>query len=216
MLRGRVRTQILRFHILRTLRRKDIENAIQAIQREEHTTTCIDFHSESHVPTSQEGVPMKISDQLPTDRKPRILFLCTGNSCRSQMGEGLGRALKGDLFEFASCGVETHGLNPNAVRVMGELGIDITTHQSELVGKYLGWPDVVVSVCAHAAESCPVFPGKVVRVHRGFDDPPKLARELAALGATAEQQLEPYRQVRDQIRAFVLALPASLEEGWSL
>jgi len=158
---------------------------------------------------------MTILAQLPTDRKPRILFLCTGNSCRSQMGEGLGRALKGDQFEFASCGVETHGLNPNAVKAMAELGIDITGHASELVGNYLGWPDVVVSVCAHAAESCPVFPGKVIRVHRGFDDPPKMARELAAVGASEAAQFEPYRRVRDQIRTFVEALPASLEEGWS-
>ena len=144
--------------------------------------------------------------------KTKLLFLCTGNSCRSQMAEAWTRHLKGDLYEVFSAGIEAHGLNPSMVKVMAEVGIDVTGQTSDLVTKYLdAGLDVVVSVCSHADENCPVFPGKVRRVHRGFDDPPKLARELAALGASPEEQLEPYRRVRDQIRAWVETLPASLE-----
>lgn len=143
--------------------------------------------------------------------KTRLLFLCTGNSCRSQMAEAWTRHLKGDLYEVFSAGIEAHGLNPSMVEVMKEVGIDVTGHTSDLVTRYLdAGIDVVVSVCSHAEENCPVFPGKVRRIHQGFDDPPKLAREMAALGATAEQQLEPYRQVRDQIRAWVETLPGAL------
>ncbi|MBK8804362.1 MAG: arsenate reductase ArsC [Fibrobacteres bacterium] len=144
--------------------------------------------------------------------KTKLLFLCTGNSCRSQMAEGLTRHLKGDLYEVFSAGIETHGLNPNMVKVMAEIGIDVTSQTSDNISKYLDTGlDVVVSVCAHADENCPIFPGKVRRIHHGFDDPPKMARELAARGASEEEQLEPYRRVRDQIKAWVETLPGAIE-----
>ncbi|MBK9578979.1 MAG: arsenate reductase ArsC [Fibrobacterota bacterium] len=143
--------------------------------------------------------------------KTKLLFLCTGNSCRSQMAEAWARHLKGDLYDVYSAGIETHGLNPNMVKVMAEAGIDVTSQTSDNISKYLDTGlDVVVSVCAHADENCPVFPGKVRRVHHGFDDPPKLARELAAKGASEDQQLEPYRRVRDQIKAWVETLPGAI------
>lgn len=144
--------------------------------------------------------------------KTKLLFLCTGNSCRSQMAEAWARALKGDLYEVYSAGIETHGLNPNMVKVMAEAGIDVTGQTSDNIAQYLDIGlDIVVSVCGHADENCPVFPGRVKRVHRGFDDPPKLARELAAQGASADEQLAPYRRVRDEIRAWVETLPGALE-----
>lgn len=143
--------------------------------------------------------------------KTKLLYLCTGNSCRSQMAEAWTRHLKGDLYEVCSAGIEAHGLNPNMVRVMAEAGIDVTGQTSDLVTRYLDQGiDIVVSVCGHADENCPVFPGKVRRVHKGFDDPPKLAKELAARGATADEQLEPYRRVRDEIKAWVETLPGAL------
>jgi len=139
--------------------------------------------------------------------KLKILFLCTGNSCRSQMAEGWARHLKSDVIEGYSAGIETHGLNPNAVRVMAETGVDISGHRSKHLDELSEVPfDYVVTVCDHAHESCPVFPGKTRIVHVGFDDPPQLAKtatsEEAALGC--------YRRVRDEIRAFVQTLPDSL------
>ncbi|NLX27142.1 MAG: arsenate reductase ArsC [Lentisphaerae bacterium] len=147
--------------------------------------------------------------------KMKILFLCTGNSCRSQMAEGWARALKGDVIEAFSAGIETHGLNPSAVKVMAEAGVDISGHSSTHVRDLLHIPfDVVVTVCGHASEHCPLFPGKAPRiVHAGFDDPPKLARELAATGASEEAQLDCYRRVRDEIKAFVERLPGNLDDN---
>lgn len=144
-------------------------------------------------------------------RKLNILFLCTGNSCRSQMAEGWARALKGEVIEAYSAGIETHGLNPNAVKVMAEAGVDISAQRSKNVDTLLGVPfDVVVTVCGHAHENCPFFPGPAKVVHVGFDDPPAQARALAARGASEEAQLDCYRRVRDEIRAFVEKLPESL------
>ena len=146
-------------------------------------------------------------------KKMKILFLCTGNSCRSQMAEGWARALKSDVLEAYSAGIETHGLNPNAVKVMAEAGVDISEHKSENVADLLHIPlDYVITVCGHANENCPLFPGKAKVVHVGFDDPPKLARELAAQGADAEAQLDCYRRVRDEIKAFVETLPENLNQ----
>ncbi|MEZ5975730.1 MAG: arsenate reductase ArsC [Planctomycetota bacterium] len=143
----------------------------------------------------------------------RILFLCTGNACRSQMAEGWARHLKGDRIEAYSAGVATHGLNPHAVRVMAEVGIDISGHRSKHVDELKDVPlDVVVTVCDHAAEACPVFPGRCRVVHRGFEDPPRLAREAAGRGASEEDQLQCYREVRDAIARFVQGLPEGLEE----
>jgi arsenate reductase len=136
-------------------------------------------------------------------RKLKVLFLCTGNSCRSQMAEGWARALRGGEIEAYSAGVETHGLNPLAARVMAEAGVDISGQRSKLVDGLRDAPfDLVVTVCDRAREACPVFPGRVRVIHRDFDDPPRLA-----LGAkTEEEALAHYRRVRDEIRAFVEGL----------
>ena len=140
--------------------------------------------------------------------KLRILFLCTGNSCRSQMAEGFARALKSDSVEAWSAGVERHGLNPRAVAVMAEAGVDISGHKSKLVEELPTQEfDWVVTLCGHASENCPFFPGKVRRLHKGFDDPPA----LAAGAASEEEALAPYRRVRDEIRAFIQGLPGTLE-----
>ena len=131
----------------------------------------------------------------------KILFLCTGNSCRSQMAEGWARALKGD-------GIETHGLNPAAVKVMAEAGVDISGHQSKLLGSLADIDfDYVVTVCDNAHESCPIFPRRTRIIHVGFDDPPRLAKDCA----TEEEKLNCYRRVRDAIKAFVQTLPEGLE-----
>jgi arsenate reductase len=147
--------------------------------------------------------------------KLKILFLCTGNSCRSQMAEGWAHALKNDVLEPYSAGIETHGLNPNAVKVMAEAGVDISGQKSENVNDLLEIPfDYVITVCGHAHDNCPIFPGKATEViHVGFQDPPALARELAANGASEEEQLDAYRRVRDEIKAFIEKLPGNLEEN---
>jgi len=139
--------------------------------------------------------------------KLKVLFLCTGNSCRSQMAEGWVRALKGDEIEVYSAGVERHGLNPDAVAVMRELGVNISGQRSKTVDELPAVEfDYVVTVCDNARESCPIFPAKVRRVHRSFDDPPRLARHVAS----REEALGHYRRVRDEIRDFVTTLPESL------
>lgn len=145
-----------------------------------------------------------------TDRKTKILFLCTGNSCRSQMAEGWTRALKGDLIDAWSAGIETHGLNPNAVKVMAEAGVDISSHRSKNVAELKDVPfDYVVTVCGHANETCPAWLGRSAKVvHVGFDDPPSLARTAR----NEEEAMEHYRRVRDQIKAFVQTLPEALTE----
>ncbi len=143
-------------------------------------------------------------------QKTKILFLCTGNSCRSQMAEGWAKALKGDVLEAYSAGIETHGLNPNAVRVMAEAGVDIAGHQSKATEAVKDIPfDYVVTVCGHANETCPTWlGGKAKVVHVGFDDPPALAK-----GAKTEAEaMDHYRRVRDEIRAFVETLPAGLAD----
>ncbi len=145
-----------------------------------------------------------------TNSKLKILFLCTGNSCRSQMAEGWAKSLRSDRVEAHSAGIETHGLNPNAVRAMGEAGVDITGHRSKKVDEILDIPfDYVVTVCDHAHETCPLFPGNAQVIHRGFDDPPRLAKEAP----TEEEAFEHYRRVRDEIRGFVETLPESLLES---
>jgi len=143
-----------------------------------------------------------------SDQKKKLLFLCTGNSCRSQMAEGWARHLKGDLFEVYSAGVEAHGLNPIAVKVMAEAGVDISAHRSKLVTELLDKGiDYVVTVCAHAAEVCPRFPGKAKVIHHSFQDPPALAKTAKS----EEEVLSIYRRVRDEIRDFVKTLPEALE-----
>ncbi|MDC7240398.1 MAG: arsenate reductase ArsC [Spirochaetales bacterium] len=132
--------------------------------------------------------------------KKNILFLCTGNSCRSQMAEGWMRELHGDEYNVYSAGIETHGLNPNAVRVMAEAGVDISGHKSTLASDFRDIDfDAVITVCGHADENCPVWLGKTNRIHHGFDDPPRLAADIE----DPEKKLEPYRRVRDEIREYL-------------
>jgi arsenate reductase (thioredoxin) len=137
----------------------------------------------------------------------KILFLCTGNSCRSQMAEGWARQLKRDQIEPYSAGIETHGLNRDAVQVMAEAGVDISGQRSKHVDELRNIQfDYVITVCDNAQASCPVFPGEAKVVHLPFDDPPRLAAEAR----TEDERLAHYRRVRDEIKAFVLGLPESL------
>ncbi len=139
--------------------------------------------------------------------KLKILFLCTGNSCRSQMAEGWARYLKSDVIEAYSAGIETHGLNPSAVKVMAEAGVDISSHTSKNVKELMDIPfDYVITVCGHAHETCPVFRSKAKIIHVGFDDPPRLAQKLES----EEEKLDCYRKVRDEIKIFVESLPDAL------
>lgn len=144
-----------------------------------------------------------------SQEKKRILYLCTGNSCRSQMAEGFTNTLRGDEFEAFSAGVEPKPVDPRAMTVMAEENIDIAGQTSKDVEQFIGQPwDWVVTLCDNARESCPFFPGPVKRVHRGFPDPPQLAEN----SASEEEALTHYRTVRDQIKEFVLGLPESLED----
>ncbi len=145
---------------------------------------------------------MKINEKI------SLLYLCTGNSCRSQMAEGLTKSLKGDLINAYSAGIETHGLNPNAVKVMNEIGIDISTHKSKHIDEFKNIKiDIIITVCGHAHETCPYCPTDCKIIHIGFNDPPKKAKELAEQGISEEEQLNCYRKVRDEIKQFVKKLP---------
>lgn len=138
---------------------------------------------------------------------PRVLFLCTGNSCRSQMAEGWARHLKGDVIEPYSAGIEKHGMNPHAVRVMAEAGVDISKQHSKMLDELTGVTfDCVITVCGHANEHCPLFPGRTKVIHVGFEDPPKLTKTMD----DGEAKLAVYRRVRDEIRRFVESLPDAL------
>ena len=138
----------------------------------------------------------------------KLLFLCTGNSCRSQMAEGWARHLKKGDIEPSSAGIVRHGMNPWAVRVMEEAGVDMSGHASKTLDDLPDLSfDVVVTLCGHANETCPFFPGPVRRVHRGFDDPPSLCRDMT----DEDEILAVYRRVRDEIRDFVAGMPGSLD-----
>lgn len=142
-------------------------------------------------------------------KKKRVLFLCTGNACRSQMAEGWARRLQPDRFEVYSAGVSPKGVDPRAVKAMAEAGVDISGHRSKDVAA-LGETefDYVVTLCGNAQENCPYFPAKTKLLHKGFDDPPGLAE-----GARNEEEaMAPYRRVRDQIRDFIQNLPVELEK----
>lgn len=142
--------------------------------------------------------------------RKKILFLCTGNSCRSQMAEGLARTLKGNIFEVWSAGTAPKGIDPRAIDVMREIGIDISTHRSKHIDELAGISfDYVITLCGGARESCPVYPGAAMTAHRGFDDPPA----LAALAKTPDEALSHYRRVRDEIRAFIETLPESIVDS---
>lgn len=122
------------------------------------------------------------------------------------MAEGWARQLKGDAIDAYSAGTEPHGMNPLAVTVMGEAGVDISGQTSKHVNNLVDVPlDYVVTVCGHANENCPVFPGRTKRLHVGFDDPPKLAKDARS----QDEALGHYRRVRDEVRAFVAALDAA-------
>lgn len=141
--------------------------------------------------------------------KLRLLFLCTGNSCRSQMAEGWSRHLKGSTIEACSAGIEAHGLDARAVQVMAEAGVDISQHRSKRLDELKDEVfDYVVTVCDHAKEHCPVFPGDAKTFHLGFEDPPRLAQNAR----TEEEALTHYRRVRDEIKAFVEKLPGILRQ----
>ena len=141
--------------------------------------------------------------------KISLLYLCTGNSCRSQMAEGWTHALKGDEIEVYSAGIETHGLNPNAVKVMAEAGVDITSQKSQHIDEFKGTKiDYVITVCNHAHETCPWFPAHCKVIHVGFDDPPK----LSPVDASEEEKLDGFRRVRDEIKTFVGTLPDALKK----
>jgi arsenate reductase len=140
--------------------------------------------------------------------KMKVLFLCTGNSCRSQMAEGWARQLKGDMIEAYSAGIEKRGMNPHAVKVMAEAGVDISKQYSKTTADIGPVQfDYVVTVCGHANENCPIFPGKAKKVHVGFEDPPKLTKDMP----DGEGKLAVYRRVRDEIRKFVETLPDGLK-----
>jgi arsenate reductase len=145
---------------------------------------------------------------LKMENKLKVLFLCTGNSCRSQMAQGWAQYLKGDIIQPYSAGIETHGLNPNAVKVMAEAGVDISSHYSKHLDELKEIEfDYVITVCGHANEHCPIFIGRTKVIHIGFDDPPKLAEQIA----DPQKKLDCYRQVRDQIKSFIQTLPDSLK-----
>jgi arsenate reductase len=139
--------------------------------------------------------------------KKNVLFLCTGNSCRSQMAEGWGNRLKGSSFNFYSAGTKKHGLNPRAVQVMQEVGIDIGHHTSNTTDELSHLKmDFVFTVCSDAHENCPYFPtGKII--HVGFDDPPKLTNAMD----DEEDILLVYRRVRDEIKEMVSKIEEYME-----
>ncbi|MCB0377887.1 MAG: arsenate reductase ArsC [Bdellovibrionales bacterium] len=137
-----------------------------------------------------------------------VLFLCTGNSCRSQMAEGWAQYLKDDNFQFFSAGTQKHGLNPHAVEVMKEVGVDISKHQSKTIDELPTQNmDFVITVCSDAHETCPYFPGTGRVIHRGFDDPPRLTQKMT----NTTEALNVYRRVRDEIKDFILDLENQLE-----
>jgi len=140
-------------------------------------------------------------------RRTKVLFLCTGNSCRSQMAEAFTRHFHGDVIEAYSAGIDVRGLDPLAVEVMAELGLDISGQISKRVEEleHIGF-DYVVTVCDHAQETCPVFPAATTVFHRDFADPPR----LAAHAASKAEALAHYRRVRDEIRDYVASLPGTL------
>ncbi len=139
----------------------------------------------------------------------RILFLCTGNSCRSQMAEGWARELKSGQIEALSAGVAPHGIDPRAVKVMAEAGVDISAQTSKHVATLADTDFAyVITLCDNARESCPFFPARVKILHVPFDDPQHTAPE----GDSEEERLAVYRRVRDEIRSFVDRLPEALFE----
>jgi len=142
------------------------------------------------------------------EKKLNVLFLCTGNSCRSQMAEGWARHLKGDVIESFSAGITPVGVNKIAIEVMAEAGVDISGHTSKHVEDLMGLDfDYVVTVCDNAKEHCPVFPGKCKMIHKAFADP-------SFLIGTRQVIMDAFRKTRDEIKAFIKTMPESLE-NWN-
>jgi len=138
----------------------------------------------------------------------KVLFLCTGNSCRSQMAEGWARHLKGDVIEAYSAGIEPKGVDPRAVKAMAEAGIDISRQQSKSTVDLGDLEfDYVITLCDDAQQSCPFFPAKTAIIHHGFNDPPALARDAR----DEEEAMSYYRRVRDEIKAYIETMPGSLD-----
>jgi arsenate reductase len=138
------------------------------------------------------------------ESKKRVLILCTGNSARSQMAEGLLRHDAGDRFEVFSAGTKPSSVRPEAIAAMRELGIDISGHQSKSVAEFAGQRfDYVLTVCDHAKESCPIFTGTTAAIHHNFEDP-------AAFQGSDEEKLAAFRRVRDQLRTFLAEFPESV------
>src|SRR4030042_571455 len=142
--------------------------------------------------------------------KIKILFLCTGNSCRSQMAEAWTRHLRGDEFDVYSAGIEPKGIDPRTIKAMAEVGIDISHQKSKDIDS-LGSVefDYVITLCDNARESCPYYPAKTKVIHQGFDDPPGLAQDAG----NEEDAMREYRRVRDEIKAFVEKLPEALQHN---
>jgi arsenate reductase len=140
--------------------------------------------------------------------KPRVLILCTGNSCRSHMAEGILRAVAGDLLEVHSAGSNPAGyVHPKAIEALREIGIDISAHASKHMNDFLDRDiDTVITVCGHADQACPVFPGQMHRHHWPFDDP-------AHATGTEEEVAGEFRRVRDEIRRVFEAYAAGIREG---
>lgn len=143
--------------------------------------------------------------------KPNVLILCTGNSCRSHIAEGILRAAAGDLIEVHSAGSKPAGyVHPKAIQVMKEIGIDISGHTSKHMNDFLNQKiDTVITVCGNADQACPMYPGQVNRHHWGFEDP-------AHAKGTDEEILAEFRRVRDQIQLVFEAYAAGLKEGRAL
>ena len=148
------------------------------------------------------------SSYYPDSMKPLVLILCTGNSCRSHLAEGILRASAGDLIEVASAGSKPAGyVHPKSIEVMKEIGIDISGHTSKHLEEFLGRPvDTVITVCGNADQACPMFPGQLHRFHWGFEDP-------AHATGTEEEVLNEFRRIRDQIRLVFEAYAAGLKRG---
>ena len=144
--------------------------------------------------------------------KAKVLFLCTGNSARSQMAEALLRKYAGDRFEAYSAGLEPKGVNPHTVRVLDEIGIDTSQHRSKSLREYLGRVNFgyLITVCSDAEQNCPIFPGVSVRLHWPFEDPAKFE-------GTHEEKLAKFREVRDQIsarlKAWLVEMHAPIQDG---
>jgi arsenate reductase len=133
--------------------------------------------------------------------KKRVLILCTGNSARSQMAEGLLRHDAGERFEVFSAGTRPSRVRPEAIAVMQELGIDISSHRSKSVDEFADQSfDYVLTVCDNAKESCPIFPGQAIRIHHSFEDP-------AELQGSNEERLVLFRRIRDELRTYLSRFP---------